>query len=67
MNVLEPHSLSLSLCGVLLVGLLTDAIGWRTRLPRATLLILFGVAWNPQHKQRHVGSRSENGNFVPQS
>ena len=34
----------LTLGGILLIGLATDAIGRRTFLPRVTLLLLFGVA-----------------------
>ncbi len=37
----------LTLGGLFLVGLLTDEIGRRTRLPRVTLLILFGVGLGP--------------------
>ncbi len=37
----------LTLGGLLLVGLATDEIGRRTRLPRVTLLIVFGVIAGP--------------------
>jgi Kef-type K+ transport system membrane component KefB len=37
----------LGLGGVLVAGMLTDEIGRRTRLPRVTLMILFGVAVGP--------------------
>ncbi len=41
------HAQLIVLGGLLLVGLLTDEIGRRTRLPRVTLLVLFGVAAGP--------------------
>jgi Kef-type K+ transport system membrane component KefB len=44
---MEVHILLLVLGGLLLVGLVTDEIGRRTRLPRVTLLTLFGVAIGP--------------------
>ncbi len=44
---MDLHALFLALGGLLLVGLVTDEIGRRTRLPRVTLLILFGVAVGP--------------------
>ncbi len=44
---MDLHFVLLTLGGLLLVGLLTDEIGQRTRLPRVTLLILFGVAVGP--------------------
>lgn len=37
----------LALGGLLLVGLLADEVGRRTRLPRVTILVLFGVAAGP--------------------
>ena len=39
--------LLLALGALLIVGLATDEIGRRTRLPRVTLLILFGLAAGP--------------------
>ena len=44
---MDVHLILLTLGGLLLVGLVTDEIGRRTRLPRVTLLILFGVAAGP--------------------
>lgn len=44
---MELHVLLISLGVVLLVGLAADEIGRRTRLPRVTLLILFGVIVGP--------------------
>lgn len=44
---MELHFALLTIGGLLLVGLLTDEIGRRTRLPRVTLLILFGVLAGP--------------------
>ena len=44
---MDLHLLLLTLGGLLLVGLLTDEVGRRTRLPRVTLLIIFGVAAGP--------------------
>mgnify|MGYP001821158722 CR=1 FL=1 len=41
------HIHLIALGGLLLVGLLTDEIGRRTRLPRVTLLVLFGIAAGP--------------------
>lgn len=37
------HQLLITLGGILLVGLLTSAVGRRTFLPRVTLLLVFGV------------------------
>ncbi len=44
---MDLHVLLIMLGGLLLVGLVTDEIGRRTRLPRVTLLILFGLAAGP--------------------
>jgi Kef-type K+ transport system membrane component KefB len=44
---MDLHVLFLALGGLLFVSLVTDEIGRRTRLPRVTLLILFGVAVGP--------------------
>lgn len=44
---MDLHVQLLLLGGLLLVGLATDELGRRTRLPRVTLLILFGVAVGP--------------------
>ena len=44
---MELHALLLSLGILLLVGLAADEIGRRTRLPRVTLLIVFGVVVGP--------------------
>lgn len=41
------HIHLIALGALLLVGLLTDEIGRRTRLPRVTLLVLFGIAAGP--------------------
>jgi len=41
---MEIHKILLILGGLLLVGLAADTIGRRTRIPRVTLLILFGFA-----------------------
>jgi Kef-type K+ transport system membrane component KefB len=44
---MELHLALLTLGGLLLVGLAADEIGRRTRLPRVTLLILFGLLVGP--------------------
>lgn len=44
---MDIHLIFLMLGGLLLVGLLADEVGRRTRLPRVTLMILFGVAAGP--------------------
>jgi len=41
---MEMHITLLVLGGLLLIGLVADQIGRKTRLPRVTLLILFGLA-----------------------
>lgn len=40
---MEMHTALITLGSLLLVGLLADTVGRRTRLPRVTLLILFGL------------------------
>ncbi|MEQ8652073.1 MAG: cation:proton antiporter [Kiloniellales bacterium] len=44
---MDDHIVFLVLGGLLLVGMFTDEIGRRTRLPRVTLMILFGLALGP--------------------
>lgn len=44
---MDLHVALISLGGLLLVGLIADEFGRRTRLPRVTLLILFGLAAGP--------------------
>ncbi len=44
---MENYLILVALGALLLVGLLADEIGRRTRLPRVTLLVLFGVAAGP--------------------
>jgi NhaP-type Na+/H+ or K+/H+ antiporter len=44
---MEVHFLLLTLGGLLLVGLVADEIGRRTRWPRVTLLILVGIGIGP--------------------
>ncbi len=44
---MELHIVFMAVGGLLLAGLAADALGRRTRLPRVTLLILFGVAAGP--------------------
>jgi NhaP-type Na+/H+ or K+/H+ antiporter len=44
---MDMHLALLALGGLLLVGLVADEIGRRTRFPRVTLLILFGVLAGP--------------------
>jgi Kef-type K+ transport system membrane component KefB len=44
---MDLYVLLIALGALLLVGLVTDEIGRRTRLPRVTLLILFGLAVGP--------------------
>ena len=46
-SVMELPVLLTTLGVLLLVGLATDVIGRRTRLPRVTLLVLFGLAVGP--------------------
>jgi Kef-type K+ transport system membrane component KefB len=41
--MLEPSAFLITLGGILLLGLATDALGKFTRLPRVTLLLLFGL------------------------
>lgn len=41
--MLEPSAFLITLGGILLLGLATDALGKYTRLPRVTLLLLFGL------------------------
>ncbi|TNE50205.1 MAG: cation:proton antiporter [Deltaproteobacteria bacterium] len=43
----EPWQILATLGSLLLMGLFTDALGKRTRLPRVTLLLLFGIALGP--------------------
>ena len=43
----ESAKTLITLGGLLLLGFLTDGIGRRTRLPRVTLLLLFGMAIGP--------------------
>ena len=47
MRLMSLHTLFLVLGCVLLIGLLTDELGRRTRMPRVSLLILFGIAIGP--------------------
>ncbi|MCG8544862.1 MAG: cation:proton antiporter [Alphaproteobacteria bacterium] len=44
---MEIHFVFLVLGGLLLIGVLADEIGRRTRLPRVSLMIVFGVAAGP--------------------
>ena len=44
---METHFALLALGGLLLIGLVADELGRRTRLPRVTLLIVFGVIAGP--------------------
>lgn len=44
---MSTHFIFLTLGGLLLLGLLADEVGRRSRLPRVTLMILFGVAAGP--------------------
>ena len=44
---MEIHFVLITLGGLFLIGLATDELGRRTRLPRVTLLILFGVLIGP--------------------
>jgi Kef-type K+ transport system membrane component KefB len=46
-GVMDVHLALLTLGCLLLVGLCADGIGRRTRLPRVTLLIVFGIAIGP--------------------
>ena len=41
---MDIHFVFLALGGLLLIGMLADEIGRRTRLPRVSLMIVFGVA-----------------------
>lgn len=47
MSGMETHHVLLVLGGLLLCGLVADELGRRTRLPRVTLLIVFGVVVGP--------------------
>ena len=44
---MEIHFVLITLGGLFLIGLATDELGRRTRLPRVTLLMLFGVLIGP--------------------
>ncbi len=44
---MELHFVLITLGGLFLIGLATDELGRRTRLPRVTLLMLFGVLIGP--------------------
>ncbi|MDH3580509.1 MAG: cation:proton antiporter [Hyphomicrobiales bacterium] len=44
---MDMHLALIALGSLLLVGLVADEVGRRTRLPRVTLLILFGIAAGP--------------------
>lgn len=44
---MDLHVFLIAVGGLLLVGMVTDEIGRRMRLPRVTLLILFGLAAGP--------------------
>lgn len=44
---METHFALLALGGLLLAGLIADQIGRRTRLPRVTLLVVFGIVAGP--------------------
>lgn len=43
----DGHEILITLGGLLLLGLLTDALGRRTPLPRVTLLLAFGFLIGP--------------------
>ena len=45
--MIEPAKILISLGAILLLGLLTEAIGRRTRLPSVTLLLIFGFVIGP--------------------
>ena len=45
--MMEPHFALLALGCLLLAGLLADEVGRRTKLPRVTLLIVFGIIAGP--------------------
>jgi Kef-type K+ transport system membrane component KefB len=47
MDLMGIHLVLILLGGLFVVGLAADVIGRRTRLPRVTLLILFGVLAGP--------------------
>lgn len=44
----EPASFLITLGALLLLGLATDALGRLTRLPRVTLLLIFGIVIGPE-------------------
>ena len=46
-EVSDGHEILISLGCVLLLGLLTDAVGRHTPLPRVTLLLVFGFLIGP--------------------
>ena len=47
MDLQDPAVTLITIGGVFLLGLLIDALGRRTRLPRVTLLIIFGFLLGP--------------------
>ncbi len=46
-SIMEIHQIFIVLGGLLLIGLVTDELGRRTRFPRVTLLVVFGIAIGP--------------------
>lgn len=44
---MNTHFIFLALGGLLLIGMAADEVGRRSRLPRVTLMILFGAAAGP--------------------
>ncbi len=44
---MNSHFILLAVGGLLLLGLVADEVGHRARLPRVTLLVLFGIAAGP--------------------
>lgn len=43
----DGHEILITIGALLLIGLLTDALGRRTSMPRVTLLLLFGFMIGP--------------------
>ena len=62
--MIETHFALLAIGGLLLAGLVADEVGRRTRLPRVTLLIMFGVIAGPSALDLIPASLSNSYEFL---
>jgi Kef-type K+ transport system membrane component KefB len=62
--MMETHFVLLAIGGLLLSGLVADEVGRRTRMPRVTLLILFGVIAGPSALDLIPASLSSSYEFL---